>query len=135
MTNTTWAASLPAGAISAGRPVPTVHPRTRELVALRGTAGIIFGPLTLANPLLSLAILTLLLGVCALVDGGRTTVAALANRRSGEPRGALLATGLAELCAGIIVLAWPGVTAVVVLGTVRMGIALRRRRGRRHPPR
>lgn len=129
MTNTTRAASPPAGRLAAGGPTPNVHPHNAGLVALRCTAGIIFGPLTLFHPLHSLAILVLLLGACSLVDGGGTAMAAMANRRNGAPWGGLLATSLAEIVTGVAVLALPGLAAVGVLGIVRMGIALRRWRG------
>lgn len=119
----------PAGGISAGGPMPSVPARSCGLAALHGVAGIVFGLLTLFDPLLSLAILVLLLAACSLFDGVVTAVAAVAGRRGEGRRGTLLATGLAEIFAGIVVLAWPGVAAVAVLGTVRVGIALRRRHG------
>lgn len=130
MTDMTRAVRRPVSGISARAPIPNLLARSCGLVVLYGVVGIVFGLLTLSNPLLSLAILMLLLAACSLVEGVATAAAAVANRRGGGRWGMLLAAGLAEIFAGIVVLAWPGGAAVAVLGTVWMGIALRQRRGR-----
>jgi uncharacterized membrane protein HdeD (DUF308 family) len=84
-------------------------------IALRGVAGLLFGLLTLMNPLISLATLVLLFGAYALVDGVFTVVAAIANRR-GEPHWvALLLGGLLGIATGVITFFWPGITAIALL--------------------
>lgn len=112
MTNTTTAASPPARGIDPGGPMADMLARNWWLVALRGVAGIVIGLLILSNPLLSLAVLVTFFGVYSLADGIVTAVAAVANRR-GQPRWvALLASGLLGTAAGIVVLLWPGWTAI-----------------------
>jgi uncharacterized membrane protein HdeD (DUF308 family) len=138
MTNTTMAAPPPTSGISPGTPVADMLARNWGMVALRGVAGIIFGLLILANPLLSLAVLVTFFGVYLLVDGVVTVVAAVANRR-GQPRwGSLLATGLLGVAAGIVILSWPGWTALALgylvagwataagIGEIVAGIRLRK---------
>ena len=50
-------------------------------LALRGAAGILFGILAFAMPVLTLAVVVLLFGAYALVDGIFNVVAALSGRR------------------------------------------------------
>src|SRR5918912_3707466 len=84
-------------------------------MALRGVAALLFGVLTLFNPGITLAVLVLLFGAYALVDGIFTVVAAIANRR-GEPHWvALLVGGLASIVVGVGTFLVPGVTAIVLL--------------------
>jgi uncharacterized membrane protein HdeD (DUF308 family) len=81
---------------------------------IRGIAGILFGILTLISPGSSLFALVILFGVYALVDG----VFALAITAFG-PRphrwGALIFHGIIGIAAGIIALAWPGISALALL--------------------
>src|SRR5262249_55798345 len=85
------------------------------LVALRGVAGIIFGILTFVMPGITLMTLILLFGVYALVDGVLDVIAAVRGRRQEERWWALLIEGLVSIAAGIVALALPGLTAVVLL--------------------
>jgi uncharacterized membrane protein HdeD (DUF308 family) len=77
-------------------------------------------------------------GAYSLVDGVVTVVAAVANRR-GQPRwGSLVVTGLLGIAAGIVILTWPGWTAVALgylvagwatatgIGEIVAGIRLRK---------
>jgi len=84
-------------------------------IALRGVAGLIFGLLTLMNPLISLATLVLLFGAYALVDGVFTVVAAIANRRDEPHWVALLLGGLAGIATGLISFFLPAITAIALL--------------------
>lgn len=63
-------------------------------IAARGVAALVFGILTLVNPLISLAVLVLLFGILALVDGVFTALAAVANRREDPYWASLLVSGL-----------------------------------------
>jgi len=86
------------------------------LVALRGVAGIIFGILAFVMPGITLATLILLFGIYALVDGVLDVIAAVRGGRRQEERWwALLIEGLVGIAAGIVALARPGLTAVVLL--------------------
>jgi uncharacterized membrane protein HdeD (DUF308 family) len=84
-------------------------------VALRGVAALIFGLLTLFNPVITLATLVLLFGAYALVDGVFAVVSAVANRR-GEPHWvSLLISGVVGIALGILTFVMPRITALILL--------------------
>lgn len=88
--------------------------RTWWLVLLRGLAAILFGALALLWPHLTLVILVILYAVYALSDG----VFALAEAVRGGgwiPRWWLVAIGLANIIAGAAALAWPQLTAILLI--------------------
>jgi uncharacterized membrane protein HdeD (DUF308 family) len=80
---------------------------------LRGIAAVLFGLGALLWPGLTLFVLIVLFGAYALVDGVFGVVAGI--RESGERRWLLLAEGALGVLAGLAVLLWPGITAVVLL--------------------
>jgi uncharacterized membrane protein HdeD (DUF308 family) len=82
-------------------------------IALRGLAAIIFGILAFAVPGMTLAVLVLLFGAYALVDGILELIAAF--RGETHHRGALAVEGVVSILAGIATFAWPGLTALVLL--------------------
>jgi uncharacterized membrane protein HdeD (DUF308 family) len=93
----------------------TVLARNWGLVAVRGVIALAFGLLTIARPGITLAVLVILFGAYALVDGLFAVWSALANRR-GEPHWvALLLAGLAGIVIGIVTFLMPGVTALFLL--------------------
>jgi uncharacterized membrane protein HdeD (DUF308 family) len=93
----------------------TVLARNWGLVAVRGVVALLFGVLTIARPGITLAVLVILFGAFAFVDGLFSVWAALANRR-GEPHWvALLLAGLAGIAIGVVTFLMPGVTAIVLL--------------------
>jgi uncharacterized membrane protein HdeD (DUF308 family) len=81
-------------------------------VALRGVVAILFGILAMASPRAALLSLVLLFGVYAIIDGVLALV--LASRRV-QPRGALIARGIASIVAGVLAWVWPGITAFALL--------------------
>jgi uncharacterized membrane protein HdeD (DUF308 family) len=83
---------------------------------LRGIFAILFGIGAFVMPGITLAALVLLYGAYALVDGVVAAVAAITRRRPGEgfPWPVLL-IGLAGIVAGIVALAYPGLTALVLV--------------------
>ncbi|KQY35215.1 hypothetical protein ASD38_01180 [Caulobacter sp. Root487D2Y] len=88
--------------------------RTWWLVLLRGLAAILFGALALLWPHLTLVILVILYAVYALSDG----VFALAEALRGGgivPRWWLVVIGVANLVAGVAALAWPALTAILLI--------------------
>ena len=107
-------------------------------LALRGVVAILFGLAALVWPGLTLTALVLLFGADALVDGVFAVVAAIA--RAGRERHwwALLLEGLLGIAAGVVTLAWPGITGLVLLlfiaawaiitGVVEIVAAIRLRR-------
>jgi uncharacterized membrane protein HdeD (DUF308 family) len=89
--------------------------RNWGLIALRGVAAIVFGLLTLFNPMLSLALLILFFGAYSLIDGLFTTVAAVSNRREERNWMALLISGILGIGIGLITFFWPRLTALALL--------------------
>lgn len=83
-------------------------------IALRGAAGILFGILAFAMPVLTLAVLVLMFGAYALVDGILNVVAAVSGRSGARPWWALLLAGLVGIGAGLVTFLMPGLTALAL---------------------
>lgn len=84
-------------------------------VALRGVVAVVFGVLTLMNPATTLALLVLLFGSYALVDGIFAVVAAITNRTTEPHWLVMLIGGLGGIVIGICTFLWPGITATLLL--------------------
>ena len=82
-----------------------------RVLALRGLAALLFGLVVLFWPGIVLAVLTLLFGIYALVDGGVVLVPALRSSEQGARRWLPLAEGTVSVIAGLLALLWPGMTA------------------------
>jgi uncharacterized membrane protein HdeD (DUF308 family) len=93
--------------------LPTVSGNWWAL-AVRGVAAVLIGLAALAWPGLTLAVLIVLYGAFAVVDGGFAIVAGLRST-GGARRWLLLAEGALGLLAGLVALFWPGLAAVVAL--------------------
>jgi uncharacterized membrane protein HdeD (DUF308 family) len=96
-------------------------------LALRGLVALLFGLVVLFWPDLILAVLTLLFGIYALVDGGVVLVPVLRAPNRDRRRWLPLAEGAVGVIAGLIALLWPGMTAsgllyVIVAWAVATGI-------------
>src|SRR2546421_644141 len=85
------------------------------LVLLRGIAGIVFGILAFAWPGLTLAVLILLYGAYALVDGVIALIAAFTGAAKPVPTWWLVVVGLFGILAGLVTFLWPGITALVLI--------------------
>jgi len=83
------------------------------LIALRGLVAIIFGILAFAWPGLTLAVLVILFGAYAIVDGVLGLIAAF--RGDTHHRVLLAVEGVVSVLAGIAAFAWPLITAFVLL--------------------
>jgi uncharacterized membrane protein HdeD (DUF308 family) len=81
---------------------------------LRGMAAVLFGLFALVWPGITLAVLVIIYGAYALVDGIFTIIAGFRSV-DGRRRALLLAEGIIGVIAGLIALAWPGITAVALL--------------------
>ena len=84
-------------------------------LALRGIAAIVFGILALVLPGVTLAVLVLLFGAYALVEGVFNVVAAIRGRGDGSPWWALVLEGSVSIAAGIVAILVPGLTALALL--------------------
>lgn len=98
-----------------------------RVMALRGLAALLFGLVVLFWPGVILAVLTLLFGIYALVDGGVVLVPALRTPERGAQRWIPLVEGAVGVIAGLVALLWPGMTTsgllyVIVVWAVGTGI-------------
>ena len=96
-------------------------------IALRGVCALIFGVLTLALPGVTLALLVIVWGAYALVDGVLALAAGLRMRDNGKPLWSLVVVGLLGMGAGIATFFWPGLTAltlILIIGTWAIAIGL-----------
>ena len=80
---------------------------------LRGVLAVIVGILALAWPGVTILALVILFAVYAFMDSGFEALRAFSSGRAGPVLGHLL-LGLVDLAAGVIALAWPAPTALVL---------------------
>jgi uncharacterized membrane protein HdeD (DUF308 family) len=83
------------------------------IIGLRGLAAVLFGVLAFGWPGMTLAVLVLLFGAYALVDGVLTLMAAF--RGGVHHRAVNLIEGVVSILAGLAAFVWPGLTALVLL--------------------
>ena len=79
-------------------------------LALRGLAALLFGLVVLFWPGLVLAVLALLFGIYAAIDGAITLVPALRASDRGARRWLPLTEGAVGVIAGLVAIFWPGLT-------------------------
>ena len=84
-------------------------------VLIRGIAAILFGVLVFAWPGITLLSLIIVYGAYAIVDGVFALISAFRSRGQGSAVWSLVIVGLISLGAGAVALAWPGVTAIVLV--------------------
>jgi uncharacterized membrane protein HdeD (DUF308 family) len=143
-----------ANPVDAGGPAPAaVEPfDDREMVrnlaqnwwalVIRGVAGVLFGIGALVWPQAAIAVLVLLFGAYALVDGIFNIVTAVRVPREGGRWGWLVFSGGIGIATGLIAFFFPGITAValvlliafwsVVTGVAEIVAAVRLRKLIRH---
>ena len=80
----------------------------------RGILAVIIGIIALAWPSVTVLALVILFGIYAFTAAGLQAARAFGSRKAGPVIGHLL-LGLVDLAAGIIALAWPGPTALVLV--------------------
>jgi uncharacterized membrane protein HdeD (DUF308 family) len=103
-------------------------------LALRGLVALLFGLVVLFWPGLVFAVLAVLFGIYAVVDGAITFVPALRSSERGARRWLPLSEGAVGVIAGLIALLWPGLTIdglvyvivgwAVVTGTLKILTAI-----------
>jgi uncharacterized membrane protein HdeD (DUF308 family) len=82
---------------------------------IRGIAAVLFGILAFMSPGLTLAVLILMFGAYALVDGIFSIIAGIAARNEVERWWWMIIVGVAGILTGILTFVWPGMTALVLL--------------------
>jgi uncharacterized membrane protein HdeD (DUF308 family) len=87
-------------------------------LALRGLVALLFGLVVLFWPGLVLAVLAVLFGIYAVVDGAITFVPALRTSDRGARRWLPLSEGAVGVFAGLIALLWPGLTIDGLLNVI-----------------
>ena len=80
----------------------------------RGILAVVVGVIALAWPSVTVLALVILFAVYAFIAAGLQAARAFSSRSAGPVIGHLL-LGLADLAAGVIALAWPGPTALVLV--------------------
>jgi uncharacterized membrane protein HdeD (DUF308 family) len=85
------------------------------VLLLRGIVAVLFGILANTRPGITLAVLVLLFGIYAVVDGSFALLAAIGGWRHREDRWLLLLEGFIGIGAGILTLRAPGITTVALL--------------------
>ena len=80
----------------------------------RGILALVVGIIALAWPSVTVLALVILFAVYAFIAAGLQAARAFSSRTAGPVIGHLL-LGLADLAAGVIALAWPGPTALVLV--------------------
>ncbi len=81
-----------------------------RVLALRGLAALLFGLVVLFWPGLVLAVLALLFGIYAAIDGTITLMPALRASDQGVRRWLPLTEGAVGVIAGLVAIFWPGLT-------------------------
>ena len=85
------------------------------LVVLRGVLAIVFGILAFVWPGVTWLTLIIMFGVYAIVDGIIAIVSGLSRSQETPRWWIFLVEGLLGIGAGIVALAWPGVTSLVLI--------------------
>ena len=102
--------------------------KMRWSLGLKGLASVAFAVIILAWPGISVYALTIVFGAFALATGVVDLGAAFSSRMK-EERGSLILSGLAGIVVGVVVLAWPGISALALLYVIgayaiALGIAI-----------
>jgi uncharacterized membrane protein HdeD (DUF308 family) len=94
------------------------------VLALRGLVAILFGLAALFWPGLALAVLIVLFGAYALVDGILAIIAAFRSSGRGMRRSLLLIEGAIGILFGIVALFWPDLTALALVYIIAFWVIL-----------
>jgi uncharacterized membrane protein HdeD (DUF308 family) len=85
------------------------------VLLLRGIAAILFGILAISRPGITLAVLVLLFGIYALVDGFFALIASISGWSHRDDRWLLLLEGLIGIGVGFATLSAPALTAIALV--------------------
>jgi uncharacterized membrane protein HdeD (DUF308 family) len=98
-----------------GRPMLHALASRWWVLLLRGIAAIIFGVLAFIWPGITLVTLVLLFGAFALIDGAIALGAAFSGSAKAVPTWWLVLVGVLGIVAGIMMLLWPGMSAILLV--------------------
>ena len=98
-----------------GRPMLHALASRWWVLLLRGIAAIVFGVLAFIWPGITLVTLVLLFGVFALIDGAIALGAAFSGSAKPVPTWWLILVGVLGIAAGIMMLLWPGMSAILLV--------------------
>jgi len=96
------------------RPVLEFLAKHWWVLVVRGVAGVLFGVMTFVWPVISIAVLVLMWGAYAFVDGAFAIAGSFRGTRDGFPWWLFL-TGLAGVAAGVFAFVNPALTAFALL--------------------
>jgi uncharacterized membrane protein HdeD (DUF308 family) len=85
------------------------------VLALRGLASIVFGLAAFVLPGVTLAVMVLLFGAYALIEGILAIVAGIRAAERHERWWPMVLEGVAGVLAGVLTFVWPAITAVILL--------------------
>ena len=92
---------------------------------LNGLAAILFGIMAFMWPGLTLLTLVLLFGIYSIADGLTAIGASLARSDTGRSWWQMLLLGVVSIGAGITAIAWPGISAVLLLYVIAAWAVIR----------
>src|SRR5579864_4786127 len=92
-----------------------IQQRSRMSLLFRGIIAIIFGIIALVAPKIALLAIIAVFAAYAFIDGILAVIVAVQERRTLPHWGWLLAEGLAGIILGIVAIAWPIRTALILL--------------------
>jgi len=95
--------------------LPSLYKRTWWSLLIKGIAAVVFGVLAIAWPDRVLEVIVTLLGILVLIVGILATIGALMHRGRSARWLWVLIPGLVGIVIGIITIAWPAVTTVVLV--------------------
>ena len=84
-------------------------------LALRGVAAILFGLIAFAFPGMALTVLILLFAFYLLIDGIFAIIAGVRAAERHERWGMLIAEGVLDIAAGVIIVLWPGLSLLAFI--------------------
>ncbi|MFI2703905.1 HdeD family acid-resistance protein [Cellulosimicrobium composti] len=99
-------------------PILTAFSTTAKQVwywpVLRGVLAILFGIVALSWPDKTAAVIIWVVGIFAVVDGVVEIVEGIRRRGTGNGTAVLVTMGVLSLAVGVVLLVWPGKTAIVL---------------------
>lgn len=88
------------------------------MIIARGLIAIVFGILLLTDPVSTVAAFIWVYGVFVIVDGAVAIAYGMGIFGRTNHRGIVMARGILAIAAGVVAIAWPGLTAFAVLALV-----------------